>query len=271
MKRWQTSASAAGVDRADRRLAYDGAGAVAGVGRGAELDQAAIALVGGVEELGDLRAFAEAERQQAGGEGIQRAEVADLGAAREQALDAPHHVGGGQAVGLVDEQDAVHDWSPEGGDSFSSLERRSASSRLGSNSKTTSGATRRLSWRAICRADEAGGAAQAAERAHPLLVVAEGAEVDARMAQVGRDAHGGDGDEPDAGILDVAHQQAGDERLNRLADAIGAPAHRQFPPARSDVQDLDLVRADFGDVQVVDEADHLAQRALDIAGVTADL
>ena len=80
-------------------------GAVPGVGSGPERDHPLVDLVGGVEELGDLGRLAQAQRQQAGGERIQRTEMADLAA--QLTLDATHDFGGGQPFGLVDEKDAV--------------------------------------------------------------------------------------------------------------------------------------------------------------------
>ena len=135
------------------------------------------------------------------------------------------------------------------------------------------------SWRATCERTKPAALVRPAQRLRALRLVAEDAEEDARVAQVGRDLHAGDGDQADARILDLAQQELGDQLLQRLGDAVGpptrlvrassAPSQAVSPRGRSGrasaVEDLDLLLADLGDVQVLDEAHHLAQRAVDVA------
>jgi hypothetical protein len=80
---------------------------VAAVGGDAELNPNPIALVRGQQVLRELRGFAEAQRQHAGGQRIQRAGVTDL-AGIEQPLRPLHRIVRRHAGGLVQNQNTVH-------------------------------------------------------------------------------------------------------------------------------------------------------------------
>src|SRR5262249_36245056 len=67
------------------------------------------------------------------------------------------------------------------------------------------------------------------ERVRPLPLVAEDADEDLRVAQVGRRLDSGHGHEPDARILELAHG-LGERLADRLVHASHALSHRASPP-----------------------------------------
>ena len=80
---------------------------------GAELDGKGVGFGAFQQHLELFGAFSDTNGEQAGGEGVQRAAVADFdifGCAvlLEQPLDAADHAGAGGAAGFVDEVEAVH-------------------------------------------------------------------------------------------------------------------------------------------------------------------
>ena len=81
---------------------------VEGFGCGAEFQRGEVLLGLGHELFGHFRRAADEQEQEAGGEGVEGASVADLGAAGEEALDARHGCGGGEAGGFVEDEEAVH-------------------------------------------------------------------------------------------------------------------------------------------------------------------
>ena len=84
-----------------------GAFGVEGVGGEAEADVAGVVLFGLVEELGEAGVFAEEEREDSGGHGVERAEVAD-GFFSGGATDDGDDVVRGHAGGLVEYEETVH-------------------------------------------------------------------------------------------------------------------------------------------------------------------
>src|SRR5262249_36379098 len=122
------------------------AGAVERVGLGAQPDRAGVRLALQQQIARDLGGLADAERQQAAGERIERAEVTDL-RRPEPPLQPADGAGGRQPLRLVDEEDAGHD-SPSPSlpgprrPSSSSESTRRARSGVVSYSKRSSGVTR---------------------------------------------------------------------------------------------------------------------------------
>ena len=80
---------------------------VVGVGGEAEADRAFVGFFRGSVELRETREIAGDERKDAGGHGIEGAEVAD-GTFAENAAGAVDHVVRGKSGGLVDDEDGVH-------------------------------------------------------------------------------------------------------------------------------------------------------------------
>ena len=93
-------------ERRDGKRGGDFAVHVVAVRGFAEFDVALIDLVVGHQLLGQLRATAQHDDEQAGGVGVERAAVADLSDV-ELAADGIHHVVGGAAHGLVHEEGTV--------------------------------------------------------------------------------------------------------------------------------------------------------------------
>ena len=84
-----------------------GAFGVEGVGGEAEADVAGVVLLGLAEELREARVFAEEQRENSGGHGVERAEVADGFFAGGAAHDGDYVVRG-HAGGFVEYQKTVH-------------------------------------------------------------------------------------------------------------------------------------------------------------------
>src|SRR5262249_19088829 len=134
------------VERGHRGGRRDAAGAIESVGLRAEPDRAAVRLALEQQVARDLGGFSDAERQQAAGERIEGAEMADLGGPEARFWSAGG-AGRRQALGLGDEEDAVH-WSSSSSSSGARrISSRSASPRRArsgvvSYSKRSSGVTR---------------------------------------------------------------------------------------------------------------------------------
>ena len=97
----------------------------------------------------------------------------------------------------------------------------------------------------------------------------ERAEVDVRDAQIGRDAHGRDGRRAQPWIVRLAQQQRRQLGLDQMGDAIATVLRHR--PSASVVQELDPLLAELGELQAVDELDHLAEARVDVRLVRADL
>jgi len=80
---------------------------VVGVGGEAEADHAFVGLLRRGVELGETGETAGDEGENAGGEWVEGAEMAD-GALLQNAAHAVDYVVGGPASGLVDDDDAIH-------------------------------------------------------------------------------------------------------------------------------------------------------------------
>ncbi len=80
---------------------------VEGVGGEAEADVAGVVLLRLAEVLGEAGVFAQQEREDAGGHGIEGAEMAD-GFFAGDAADEGDHVVRGHARCFVDDEEAVH-------------------------------------------------------------------------------------------------------------------------------------------------------------------
>src|SRR5581483_9939540 len=70
---------------------------------------------------------------------------------------------------------------------------------------------------------------QPGERLRALALVAEHADVDARLPQVGRGVDPRDRDEPDPRVLELG-KRVGEHALDRFVDAAHAVTHRALPP-----------------------------------------
>src|SRR5581483_10847239 len=93
-------------DRRGAGVLHDGPGAVIGVALGAEAQKGPVGLARVHEVFDDAGGASQADRQDAGGEGVERAGVADLllaGAAAHEGDDVERS----PAFGLVDVEDAV--------------------------------------------------------------------------------------------------------------------------------------------------------------------
>src|SRR5262249_56647753 len=80
------------------------------VGEHAKADRSRVGLALREQVASDLRRLAETERQETAGEGIEGAEVTDLGPA-EARLERADGAGRRRALRLVDEQEAGHRFS----------------------------------------------------------------------------------------------------------------------------------------------------------------
>jgi len=95
----------AGVGGAD--LAHGFAIGIVSVGGEAEADHAFVVFLGSGVELRQAREVADDEREHAGGERIERAQMAD-GALLENPAHAVNHVVGSPTGGFVDDENAIH-------------------------------------------------------------------------------------------------------------------------------------------------------------------
>ena len=119
-------------------------GAIVGVGGPAEAHQALVDLVAARVELRQPRGASDHQRQHAGGDRVQRAQVPDLLGVGDAAHLA-HHVVRGPALGLVDYDDSVQ-FSPcafRAVQMYPSVKFRSRS-RKSRNGRTSAGGTSRI-------------------------------------------------------------------------------------------------------------------------------
>src|SRR4029453_4746929 len=98
----------------------------------------------------------------------------------------------------------------------------------------------------------------------------EGAELDARHPQVGRDADVGDGDRLQPRVTRLAQQEPGQLGPDQVRHAIATMlSHRLLRP--SVVQELDPLLAQLGELQAVDELHDLAQARVHVTLLRPDL
>src|SRR5438093_13444914 len=132
-------------ERRDGRRVDRRAGAVERVGRGAEADRALVRLLLDEEVARHLGRLAEAEREEAARERVERTQVPDLGPP-EPRLERTDYAGRGRPLRLVDQEDAGHSASPSLAARSRSSTRRAVSGWV-SYSKRSSGVTRSPSAR----------------------------------------------------------------------------------------------------------------------------